>query len=59
MNTPIVQEATEGAGHAVLDKMKAERKYGYCPQTHQQGNTKGRKLSKLLTMDAEEKKDSK
>lgn len=55
---PVVQEATESAGHVVLGKMKTERQYGYCLQTHQQVNTKGikKELLKLLVMEAQEKK---
>lgn len=37
---PIVQEVIESAGHVVVGKMKGEKQYGYCLQTHQQVNTK-------------------
>lgn len=55
---PVVQEATESAGHFVLGKVKAERQYGYCLQTHQQVNTKrGRKKTiKIITDGSTRKK---
>lgn len=57
----IVQEETEGAGHGVPGKMKAERQHGFCPPTHQQGNTKGRKkrTTKIINHGSIRKKDSK
>lgn len=43
---PVVQEASESAGHVVLGKMKAKRQYS-CLQTHAQLNTKGKPPSTI------------